>query len=141
MRYLTLFFILPIIFFCPSSVSATLNGPYNAKVQRVIDGDTFEARVQIWLDHYAEYKIRLRGIDAPELRASCDAEKRQAIQAKNFLEKILQDTYVTLTNIERGKYGGRIIADVWVGQEDISQFMIENRAARSYSGNARDSWC
>ena len=141
MRFLSLCFIFSIISLCPSSVSAMLDGPYNAKVLRVIDGDTFEARVQIWLDHYAEYKIRLRGIDAPELRAKCNAAKRQAVRAKTILEKMLQDTDVKLMNIERGKYGGRVIADVLVGQEDISQFMIDNRVARSYSGNARESWC
>jgi endonuclease YncB( thermonuclease family) len=34
-------------------------------VLRVIDGDTFEARIRIWPGHDVTTKVRLRDIDAP----------------------------------------------------------------------------
>src|ERR1700680_2374477 len=45
---------------------------YSAEVVHVIDGDTFEARVAVWPGIEIKTKVRLRGIDAPELHARCD---------------------------------------------------------------------
>jgi hypothetical protein len=42
---------------------------YRADVLRVIDGDTFEARVRIWSGFEITTRVRLRAIDAPELHA------------------------------------------------------------------------
>ena len=42
-------------------------------VIRTIDGDTFEARVHLPPDLDLTTRVRLRGIDAPELKASCAA--------------------------------------------------------------------
>ena len=38
---------------------------YPAEVVRIIDGDTFQARVQVWPGLSVDTKVRLRGIDAP----------------------------------------------------------------------------
>ena len=46
-----------------------LHGGYPVEVLRVIDGDTFEARVRIWPGMDVTTKVRLRGIDAAELHA------------------------------------------------------------------------
>ena len=42
---------------------------YPAEVLRVFDGDTFEARVRIWPGTDVTTKVRIRGIDAPEMKA------------------------------------------------------------------------
>src|SRR5437764_15297572 len=49
-----------------------------AEILRVLDGDTFEARVRVWPGLDITTKVRLRGIDAPELRAHCEDERVQA---------------------------------------------------------------
>jgi endonuclease YncB( thermonuclease family) len=36
-----------------------------AEVLRVLDGDTFEARVRLWPGLDVTTKVRLRGVDAP----------------------------------------------------------------------------
>jgi len=43
---------------------------YYATVVRVIDGDTLEVRVNLWPGLVAEYAVRVRDIDAPELRGA-----------------------------------------------------------------------
>ena len=53
----------------PAYPRALIEGPVPAIVTRVIDGDTIEVRVQIWLEQEILVRIRLAGIDAPELRA------------------------------------------------------------------------
>ncbi|MGZ5836846.1 MAG: thermonuclease family protein [Xanthobacteraceae bacterium] len=56
-----------------SPLSAT--GRYAVDVLRVIDGDTFEARVHVWPSFELTTRVRLRSIDAPELKARCEAER------------------------------------------------------------------
>src|SRR5450759_3535141 len=52
----------------PQPASALRSG-HPAEVVRVLDGDTFEARVRIWPGMDVTTRVRLRGIDAPELHA------------------------------------------------------------------------
>jgi endonuclease YncB( thermonuclease family) len=48
-----------------------LEGPVTATVERVVDGDTLAVRAKIWIGHEIDVLVRLRGIDAPELRGDC----------------------------------------------------------------------
>ena len=47
------------------------SGPVSATVSRIIDGDTFEASAMIWLDQQISVRVRIAGIDAPELDQIC----------------------------------------------------------------------
>jgi endonuclease YncB( thermonuclease family) len=62
---------------------------YSAEVVRAIDGDTFEARVAVWPGIEIKTRVRLRGIDAPELHARCGDEWTRPQAARLALEKIL----------------------------------------------------
>ena len=98
-----------------------LAGPYPAAVERIVDGDTLSVRVTIWLQHDIRVSVRLRGIDAPELRGRCDAEKLRAEAATKALARLVVDQPVTLTAIEGDKYFGRVVADVATSEgEDIA---------------------
>ena len=56
-----------------------------AEVLRVIDGDTFEARVNLWPGLDITTRVRLRGIDAPEMKARCGEERVKAEAARDAL--------------------------------------------------------
>lgn len=77
---------------------------------RVIDGDTFEARVHVWPGLDVNTKIRLRNIDAPELHARCADELAKAQAARTALETMLATGGVTVSRIGIDKYGGRVDA-------------------------------
>ena len=55
----------------------------------MIDGDTFEARVHLWPGLNITTRVRLRGIDAPELKARCMEERIKAEAARDALRAIL----------------------------------------------------
>lgn len=119
----------------------TLKHPIEAKVIRVIDGDTIVVEAQIWLRQTVETSVRLRNIDAPELRGSCEEEKELAIKAKEFVEEVTGEL-VTLNNISFDKYAGRILADVILPDgKDLAELLLENSLARLYQGDKRQSWC
>src|SRR5947209_93738 len=54
-------------------------------VVRTIDGDTFLARVHQRDGHELVARVRLRGIDAPEMKASCQDELDKAEAATDAL--------------------------------------------------------
>jgi endonuclease YncB( thermonuclease family) len=68
-------------------------------VVRVIDGDTFEDSAAIWLDQQISIRVRIAGIDAPELRARCDAERRCAEAARDYHARRLEGADVMLSAV------------------------------------------
>ncbi len=123
------------------AVSAPLRA-YQADLVRVIDGDTFEARVHIWPGVEVTTKVRLRGIDAPEVSARCEQERRKAQVARDALAILLGQGRIALTEVSNDKYGGRVLAAVsTLGTPDLAGAMLEGGLARPYSGGRRRTWC
>src|ERR1700760_2518615 len=96
----------------PPPLAPALRAGHPVEVLRVFDGDTFEARVDIWPGMQITTKVRLRGIDAPEMHARCDDERSKAIAARDALSRILAEGAVGIARIGQDKYGGRVDADV-----------------------------
>lgn len=117
-------------------------GPVEARVLRVIDGDTLEAEARIWPGHLVRVAIRIRGIDAPELRGGCAAEKAAARLARSALADLLAGADVRLRNVGADKYFGRVVADVTTaGGDDLAGRLIGLAMARPYDGAARTPFC
>jgi endonuclease YncB( thermonuclease family) len=115
---------------------------YPADVMRIIDGDTFEARVRVWPGLDVDTKVRLRGIDAAELHARCDDERMKAEAARTALETILAEGAVTISQVGIDKYGGRVDAAIATrATPDVSAAMLNGGFARGYDGGKRGSWC
>jgi len=115
---------------------------YPAEVIRVIDGDTFEARVRVWPGLDVDTKVRLRGIDAAELHARCAGELAQAQAARAALETLLADGEVAIAQVGIDKYGGRVDATVSTrSNADVSAALLRGGYARAYDGGKRKSWC
>ena len=115
---------------------------YPAEVLRVIDGDTFEARVRVWPGLDVVTHVRLRGIDAAELHARCADELARAQAARAALRAVLDQGGVTVARVGVDKYGGRVDAAVATrGTADVSAAMLAGGWARAYNGRKRGSWC
>lgn len=111
-------------------------------VIRTIDGDTFEARVHLPPDLALTTRVRLRGIDAPELKASCQQELQMAEAATNALRALLAEGGVTIFNVGPDKYAGRVVADAATRRTaSVSSAMLAAGHARSYGGGHRSGWC
>lgn len=119
-----------------------LPGPVEARVVRVIDGDTFLADVHVWPGHTVRVSIRLRGIDAPEMRGACASERAAASRARDKLVLLLGEGPVLVTNVGGGKYYGRVLADV-AGPDggQAAAALLRKGLVRPYSGGRRVSLC
>jgi endonuclease YncB( thermonuclease family) len=116
-------------------------GPVPATVERVIDGDTIDVRAQIWLGQTLAVRVRIDGVDAPELKARCAEERSMALAARDFLSRRLMGAEVTLTRVVYDKYGGRVRAKVADAKGDVAAALIAAGLARSYHGERREPWC
>lgn len=110
-------------------------------VVRTIDGDTFLARMHQRDGRDLVARIRLRGIDAPEMKASCQDELDKAEAASDALRSLLGQGGVTIFNLGQDKYG-RVLADVATRRTaNVSTALLAGGHVRSYNGGHRDGWC
>jgi endonuclease YncB( thermonuclease family) len=115
---------------------------YQVEVLRVIDGDTFDARVRVWPGMEITTKVRIRDIDAAEFNGRCDEERRLAQDAHAALVNMLAEGQVTIGRVSFDKYGGRVLADAYAQRSgDVSAVLLERGLVRRYSGGRRVGWC
>ncbi|MCV3238990.1 thermonuclease family protein [Mesorhizobium sp. ZC-5] len=116
-------------------------GPVEATVLNVLDGDTFMAEAHVWPGQVIEVNIRVRGIDAPEMKSRCEAEHAAALKARRALADLI-GTNVRISNIGSAKYYGRVLADVETqAGEFVADQMLEQALVRPYKGGRRAGWC
>lgn len=106
---------------------------YNAQVIRVIDGDTFEVKIDLGFHISIVEKIRLYGVDTPEIRTRSKSEKEKGLEAKKFVEDVFNNssTNLKIKSYGRDKYG-RILADFIIHDKLLSQLLLENNMAVEY---------
>ncbi len=123
-------------------------GPYEGRVVRVIDGDTVVVRVGVWPGMSAETSVRIRGIDAPEMRGpDCEAERDWAERATAHVERHYPEgAAVRLTEVSFGSFAGRVVAGLarHDGEDWISlgaELIGEDLAVAWEPGEDRPDWC
>ncbi len=120
----------------------TIPGPVSALVVDVIDGDTVLVRARIWLGQEVETRVRLEGVDTPELRGKCQAARRLAREARAFVQAKVDGRQVLLSDIQYGKYAGRVVARIQTPDgEDLTEALIEAGLGHAYDGARRAPWC
>jgi endonuclease YncB( thermonuclease family) len=120
--------------------AAEIPGPVPASVERVLDGDTVKVAAQIWVDQVVTISVRVRGVDAPELfRPRCAAERAAAAKAKGFVEALLAGGAIALFEIDRDKYGGRVVARIESEGGDVGAALLAEGLA--VEEGASDPWC
>ena len=92
---------------------------YKARVTRVIDGDTFDAEVDLGFKIFARIRFRLEGVDTPELRSKDEKERERAKDVKKFVVGMIEEKNVQIDSTKTGKYG-RWLATVFFNSKKIS---------------------
>jgi micrococcal nuclease len=108
---------------------------YKALITKVYDGDTLTADIDLGFKLWAKkIKIRLAGVDTPEIRTKDPEEKVMAIKARDRVRELCLGKEVIITTRGKGKYG-RWLASVYIddGELDITRFLIAEGLAKEYS--------
>ena len=114
---------------------------YKAKLDRVVDGDTVDAHIDLGFDISVHKRIRLAGIDSPESRTRDLEEKQRGLASKDRLIDLLKDGEFTLESKEVGKYG-RVLGVLLIGDVNnnfinINNTLVEEGYAVEYWGGKK----
>ena len=111
---------------------------YNiSSIERVIDGDTIEAVLDLGFNIFFKVSIRIDGIDTPEKNTL------QGKLVKTYTENWFKTGYFTLNSKKLDKYG-RVLGTISKNEKnttlDYSQHMISEGYARAYNGEKKKDW-
>lgn len=88
-------------------VAVTAFGPYRGIVRHVVDGDTFDAVLDLGFQTYTYVTLRLRGVNAPE-RNTLAGQRAQAY----VRELLTPGTPVAVVTAQDPQTFGRYVAEV-----------------------------
>ena len=114
------------------------------EVIKVYDGDTITVASKLPYKESLLYRfsIRLKGIDSAEIKSKNANEKEHAKLARDALSGLILHKKITLRNIGTEKYG-RILADVYLNDICVNEWMIQEGHAVKYDGGTKQhpsSW-
>ena len=88
-------------------------------------------------------KVRVYGIDSPEIHTHDKCEGKKSLQAKKMVHNILRKaSLINLKNCKRGKYF-RLVCDVEANGKSLSKYLLKYHLAYPYFGGTkkRIDWC
>lgn len=105
--------------------------PYERRFTCVVDGDT------LW---YQGTKIRLLGIDAPEIEGRCANERHLARAATLELTRLLGTGLTRIAYDGPDRYG-RTLARLWVREGEVGPAMLAAGLAEPFGRRGPSLWC
>lgn len=112
---------------------------YHVYVQQVIDGDTFH--ITFFINSIPiTMKLRLFGVDTPELSSKNPLEKEVAKEVTEFLRKRIEHKYFKCELIKHDKYGGRVVGKLFYNGKDLSEFLLDHSLGKCYEGGSKGDW-
>ena len=119
---------------------------YRGKLERVVDGDTVDALIDVGFDIWVKKRIRYKGIDAWESRTRDLDEKKKGLAAKERNKKLLEEVsskpgYFRLKSYGVGKYG-RVLGEIFIQDETgnaicVNKQLITEGHAYVYDGGKK----
>lgn len=100
---------------------------HNAKIIKVIDGDTYDAIVDLDFELTIKIRIRLYGINCPET----DFKNKDGLASKVFAKKTLLDKKVIINYLKRDSFG-RCLCSIWIDEKDFSGILLTEGYAIPY---------
>ena len=113
----------------------------------IVDGDSVNVNVVLFLDlaqapmakldDKTDLKMRIAGIDTPEIKQTCEIEEGKSIDCglltKDYLQKLLETEPGELVIKPIGvDYYHRILIRLFKGETDIGKKMVEDGMSYSY---------
>ncbi len=103
---------------------------YRAKIDRVVDGDTVDAFIDLGFDTHVKKRIRLHGLDTWESRTRNKEEKVKGLAAKARTKELLYDIsdkskHCRIKSHGVGKYG-RVLGELFIRDKDQNEININH---------------
>lgn len=113
-----------------------------AKCVSVYDGDTMTIKF-FYRGELLKYKIRLMGLDTPELKSRNLEEKELSGKIKKYVSEMILNKIIKIKCYDFDKYG-RILGDIYMktdkGDICLNQYLIDNKFALGYKGDTKQEF-
>ena len=119
---------------------------YRGKLERVIDGDTVDALIDVGFDIWIRKRIRFSGLDAWASRTRDLNEKKKSLAATERVKDLLNNVsskpgFFRIKSHGIGKYG-RVLGQLFImdnegNQWDINKTLITEGHAYVYNGGKK----
>ena len=107
-------------------------------VSDVYDGDTLTAEIMFENAPF-KFKLRVAGIDAPEIRSKNPFEREAAMVARDYVSDLVSNSYKSIILYKLDKYGGRYVGDLYVQNMLLSELLIKYNLAKTYD-KTKQAW-
>ena len=119
---------------------------YRAKLERVVDGDTVDALIDVGFDIWVKKRIRFMGLDTWECRTRNLEEKKKGLAAKARTKELLESIsskpgFFRIKSHGVGKYG-RVLAEIYIQDKEgntinVNKKLIHEGHAYIYDGGKK----
>ena len=107
------------------------------KVIKVYDGDTITVVAKPYKEQeVCRFSIRLYGLDTPEIKSKKEEEKEAGLFVRDKVSELILNKLVKLKIAGSDKYG-RLLANVWVDDMNINEWLLRNEYAMAYDGGTK----
>ena len=110
-------------------------------MDRVVDGDTCDALIDLGFKTFVHRRIWFKGVDTWESRTRDLDEKKKGLAAKAFTKDLLENSdegKFSIISYGTGKYG-RVLGELFVKghEKSVNQLLLENGHAYEYEGGKK----
>jgi len=106
---------------------------FQVNLIRVVDGDTVDVEFHIWIDIILRKRIRLYGIDTPEV---IGAEKEEGVVVRDYLVDRLEGKEIYLSVQKPTEKFGRVVGTIFIKEDgilvNINEELVEKGFAKEY---------
>ena len=118
---------------------------YNAKVIKVVDGDTIDLEIDLGFHIKITKRARFNGIDTYEKKSRIVSEREKAAKATAFVMYRIENKIVKVkTNIDKEDKYGRILVEVYTNDIDFQNnnslniMLVQEGLAMPYDGGKKN---
>jgi len=109
------------------------------EVVKVVDGDTVDVLVDLGFSLTKKERVRVAGVDTPEVRTRNSQEKALGEDASQFTKEWFAQGGDILVKTEKdGKYG-RMLGWFYRGEECLNFRLVDEGFAFAYEGGSKES--
>ena len=111
------------------------------KVVRIVDGDTIDVSIDLGFNIFTIQRVRLLGIDTPEIHTKNFEEKQHGEEAKqfviNFIEEAEREGYQIYVKTTLDDKYGRMLGRVVANNQCLNDLLLTNQLASPYNGERK----
>jgi len=99
---------------------------YKAIITRVVDGDTYDAEIDLGFNIKVKQRLRLKDVDTPETwRPKTESERAHGMKASQYVMELIEGQQVTLTSVKSAVYS-RYEAYIEIKGYDLGTLITEH---------------